>query len=64
MGEERLATIVYEAKEGGKWKSGRPRQTWMEEARKACETRGEKWEDVKKMCRDREKWKQSWRRDP
>ena len=41
-----------------------PRKTWMEEVRKTYEVRGEKSEDVGKMCKDREKWKQLRRRGP
>ena len=32
---------IHETKENGKRKRGRPRRTWMEEVRKACESRGE-----------------------
>ena len=60
MGEERLTRKIYEdkKKEKGKRKRGRSRKTWMKEVRKAYEARGEKWEDARKMCKDREKWQQ------
>ena len=41
-GEKRLARNVYEAKEDGERKRGKPRKRWMEEVKKAYEARGEK----------------------
>ena len=41
MGEERLDRKKYKVKEDEKRKGGKPRKTWMEEVRKACEARGE-----------------------
>ena len=41
-----------------KRKRGRSRKTWVLEMRKTYEVRGEKWEDARKKCKDREKWKQ------
>ena len=63
MGEGRLARKVCEAKEDGKRKKGRLRKTWKKEVKKAYEARGAKWEDARKVCKGREKWKQSWRGD-
>ena len=54
MGEERLVRRVYEAQKRRKSEEKRrQRKTWMEEVRKA---RGQKCEDARKMCKDREKW--------
>ena len=47
---------VYEAKEDGKWKRGRPRKTWLKEVRKAYKAKGENWKDARKMCKNKEKW--------
>ena len=41
MAEGRLIRKVYEVKEGGTGKRGRPSKTWMEEARRAYEATGE-----------------------
>ena len=47
MGEERLVKHVFESRETGKRKRGRPRKLWKDEARTAAERRGVKWEKIK-----------------
>jgi uncharacterized protein YukE len=60
--ENRLIKQIFEAKEMGKKKRGRPRRTWKEEVRTAAEKRGVGWEDIKVLASDRTKWKEIWKK--
>lgn len=62
MGEDRLVKQVFEARETGKRKRGRPRRLWKEEVRLAAEERGVKWEKIKELVEDRKKWRDVWKK--
>jgi hypothetical protein len=64
MEEDRIPKRAYEARAIGKKGRGRPRKKWNEEVKQAVENRGMNWKEIKELTKDRNKWRDMWRRKP
>ena len=57
MTDERIAKRVFECKQQSKLPRGRPKKTWEERVKEILMKREVTFRDAKKMCIDRDKWR-------
>ena len=64
MEKNRTPLLVMEAKTEGSRKRGRPRTTWLDNIEKAAAKRGKSLAEIKKLSRDRKKYREWLKEDP
>ena len=64
MEKKRIPLLVMDAKTEGRRKRGRPRTTWLDSIGKAAAKRRKSMAEIKKLSRDRKKYREWLKEDP